>query len=277
MINIVETKRNNLCFIGDIHGAFNLIPYEMKRCGFQDTAWVFCGDIGIGFEKEQKYVQEFKKIEKTASQYFNECYFFRGNHDNPKLFTDCQFNTDSLKLIPDYTVIKTPSHNVLCIGGATSVDRVERKACKQHLMEKYRLYHRGCSDEEAIKNTSDGYWSDEQPYFDDEAFNQMKEQNIMIDIVATHTCPSFAFPSDKNGVHYWMRLDENLVTDLDNERKTMDDIYNRLLADGHPLDKWIYGHFHKHHSEVITEGEKNSILFLTLDMARSGFDIFDCR
>ena len=42
----------------------------------------------------------------------------------------------------------------------------------------------------------------------------------------------------------WMDYDPALGKDIDEERATMDKIYNRLIADGHSLSQWYYGHYH---------------------------------
>jgi hypothetical protein len=53
----------------------------------------------------------------------------------------------------------------------------------------------------------------------------------------------------------------------------MDDVYNKLKTDGHPLEKWFYGHYHYHNQEYI-----DGVQFVMLDMWRNGnFDIFDLR
>ena len=39
--------------------------------------------------------------------------------------------------------------------------------------------------------------------------------------------------------------DPQLLVDCDMERITMDRIYQTLKENGHPVDKWYYGHFHQ--------------------------------
>ena len=58
---------------------------------------------------------------------------------------------------------------------------------------------------------------------------------------------------------------------IDDERAVMDNIYNKLIADGHPLQKWFYGHYHYHNQEYI-----DGVQYIMLDMWRNGnFDIYD--
>ena len=272
MLNIIETNKVGVCFVGDIHGEFKSLQGLMKRTAFTDTIYIINGDIGFGFEKEEHYKNIFNKLGKTAAQFNCEFFFIRGNHDCKDYFDGKKINRKYFKAIPDYTVIKTPSHNILCIGGATSIDRTYRLTVYRENAMKYAIYH-NCSIDEAYVHCPKVFWPDEAAVYDDEALNELKTNNIQIDIVATHTCPSFAKPITKDGIQYYLANDPTLEEDIDAERKVMDDIYNKLKADGHPLEKWLYGHFHYHNQEYI-EG----VQFVMLDMWRNGnFDIYDLR
>jgi len=44
----------------------------------------------------------------------------------------------------------------------------------------------------------------------------------------------------------------------------MDQLWNRLRKDGHPLQTWCYGHYHYHHAE-----EVDGVNFRLLDMCRN--------
>lgn len=272
-MNVIETNKPNICFIGDMHGNFNSLQGLMKHTQFTNTVYVFCGDIGFGFEKPQHYTNIFNKLSKTAAQFNCEFIFIRGNHDDTSYFDGKKVNRKYFRAIPDYTIIQTPYHNVLCVGGAISIDRRGRLLQLRETALRYRLYHPGCSIEEAEKLCPQIYWPDEIPVYNDETLNEITASNIKIDVVATHTCPSFAQPISKDGVKSWMELDPELENDLNMERKVMDDIYNKLKEDGHPLSKWFYGHYHYHNQEYI-----DGVQFVMLDMWRNGnFDIFDLR
>ena len=271
-LNVIETYRPGVCFFGDMHGEFNSLQGMMKRTEFTDTTYIGLGDIGIGFEKPQHYTNVFNKLSRTASSFNCEFLLFRGNHDNKKYFDDKLINRKYFKTIPDYTVVKTPTHNILCVGGATSIDRTYRMAKWHENALRYAMYH-GCSEDEAERLCPQVYWPDEQPMYNEEALNELKTLGIEIDIVATHTCPSFAKPINKDGIQYWLKYDTKLNEDLDRERKVMDDVYNKLITDDHPISKWFYGHYHFHNQEFI-----NGVQFVMLDMWRNGnFDIFDLR
>lgn len=269
---IFHTKKTSLCFVGDIHGDLSGIQGLMKRTEFMDTAYIFCGDCGFGFNKPTYYTQVLNKVRKTAEQFNNECYFLRGNHDDPSYYDGKTINKDGFYAIPDYTVICTPSHNILCIGGAVSIDRTNRLGVYGKTVMDYMRYHK-CSVEIAEQNCQKVYWENELPYYDEAQLDQIKEEGIKIDVVATHTCPSFCYPTDKNGIEFWLDNDPKLYDDLFTERNEIDKIHDKLIADGHPITKWFYGHYHRHNREYI-----DGIEYVLLDMCRNNnFDLYDLR
>lgn len=270
VINIIKCNKPNICFIGDVHGELNALQGLMKKTGFTDTVYIICGDVGIGFHNKEYYSQTFNKLTKTASKFNCEFIFVRGNHDSKKWFDKQAINRKCFKTIPDYSVVQTPTHNILCVGGGTSIDRTYRKEEFRMSALKYSLYH-GCSLNEAEKRCPQIYWEDESCYYDSEQLSQLKLNNIQIDIVCTHTCPSFCGSRTKDSIKFWLEKDPNLEHDLDEERTIMDDIYKKLKEDGHLVSKWVYGHFHYHCNEHIDDTD-----FIMLDMCRYGnFDIYD--
>ena len=139
MLNIIETPRNGLCFVGDIHGEFKSIEGLMKHTDLYDTTYVFAGDCGFGFYKDDYYKYIFNKLRKTTHNYNNQCLFVAGNHDDRDYYINKKINIKYFKTIPDYTVIKTPNHNVLCVGGAISIDRSHRIPLQRENILKYQL------------------------------------------------------------------------------------------------------------------------------------------
>lgn len=265
--------------VGDIHGDFNAIAYNIKQYDMHNSTLIFCGDCGFGFNKQEYYRQEFKTIEKVCNERNCHCIFIRGNHDDPSYFNGyIELNTDHIHLIRDYTVIqfikisdRLPLHNVLCIGGGVSVDRSMRIATTEKKAKEYLKYHKGIDFNTAITACSQLYWSDERPYFNKDVLTHITENNIKIDCVCTHTCPSFCEPVNKDGIKSWLETDKTLEEDLNKERKVMDDVYNFLIENEHPLTSWYYGHYHFHSFFTI-----NEIKFYLLDMSWYGkFDMVE--
>lgn len=221
---------NSLAFCGDIHGEFETIVYKLNQ--YTNTVLVVCGDIGMGFYKDEYYLTLFKKLNLKLSKQNNYLLMFRGNHDDPDFFNGSFKTYRHIFLLPDYNLISVNQTNVLCIGGATSIDRT------------YRIHN----EQRGGKKT---YWGDaELPYFDAEKLDEIN-QNFpdAIHIVATHTVPSFAYPTTKQNITSWLKSDERLNETIDQERATMDKIFAKLQESQTNLSDWYYGHFHEHKLE----------------------------
>lgn len=54
IINISDTIKN-LYFVGDVHANYKLIIHKIQSFNIKDSVFIFCGDVGIGFEKLQYY------------------------------------------------------------------------------------------------------------------------------------------------------------------------------------------------------------------------------
>lgn len=274
--NLIKFNVESIYCIGDIHGNFNAIRGFIKQHNICNSLMVFCGDCGFGFESDEHYKQAiFPKLSKLLSQKNDYCVFIAGNHDDHSIFNSFKFNYKRIKAVPDYTVVNTYSdedytaltHSILCVGGATSIDRTLRLERHERNAIAYQRYH-NCSLDEAMKHIPRCYWEDEQPIYDEEKLKQLNIEETPIDIVCTHTAPSFCKPYTKIGLESWMKYDTNLEKDLDNERKVMDNIFHYLKTNGFPLSKWCYGHFHFHNVDYI-----NEVKFSLLDMDRySKFD-----
>lgn len=230
---------DSLYICGDIHGEFKSLVYEIKRKEIVNSIILVAGDCGIGFEKSGYYKQLYPKLSKTLIK--NKCLLLlmRGNHDDPKYFQQQLIDFPHMRAIPDYTVIQFKNHNILCVGGAISVDRRERL----NVMQSAKLKN---------KTIPTCYWEDEMVVFDESSFDELKSNNILIDTAVTHTAPSFCHPISKRGIEYWTLLDETLSNDIAQERATIDKIQKRLLADGHSVSNWFYGHFHSSNVEYIS-------------------------
>lgn len=219
---------------GDIHG--DITPLVYKCCtqyGMTDTLIVVAGDCGFGFEKLGYYEHVYKRCREKLSKANNWLVFIRGNHDNPAYFSKQPFKHQRWMTLKDYSVIKACGHTILCVGGATSIDRVLRM--------KSRQYHLPNPDDPFMPNV---YWANEIP-----EFNKAKLDNIdeicAIDTVITHTSPSFCELSSHFALEDWAMHDKDLMEDVKYEREVMDDIYNYLYTKNHPLRYWYYGHFHE--------------------------------
>ena len=120
-------------YLGDIHGNFNLINQYIKMYGIKDAHIIQVGDFGVGFntfEKEKRLLQMTHDV--LVKNNIMVC-AIRGNHDYKPYFDNDPFQFTNIKLVKDYTVLNLEGKNILCIGGAVSVDREWRYTKAQKL------------------------------------------------------------------------------------------------------------------------------------------------
>lgn len=231
MINNIRLEEiDNLLFCGDIHGEFPSIVYMLNQ--YENAVLIVCGDIGMGFHADDYYYTLFKTLNSKLSKHNNYLLLFRGNHDDPTFFNGSFKKYPQIHLIADYSVISVNQTNVLCVGGATSIDR------------KYRI-------ESELRTGKKSYWGDaELPYYDSEKLNIINRQFAKsIHLIASHTAPSFAYPTSKANIATWIAADEGLNQLLDKERAIMDQLFTNLQKFQPNITDWYYGHFHEHKLE----------------------------
>ena len=238
---IVPDSITDLYTIGDIHGAWNTILYQIKQYKISNSAFIFCGDFGLGFEKENYYKEQvIPKIHRVLKKFNCIWYIVRGNHDDPSYFSEQKINTKYIKCVPDYSIIQFQNKNILCIGGGISIDRIWRTHQDVKRYEQYAHYH-NCSIDIAQLSVPSSYWYNEQVMY--------KCVDEHIDIICSHTAPSFCYPFNKGPVVLqYAELDENLLQDLDEERKLLDKVYEDHKD---TLTHWYYGHFHSSNMQFI--------------------------
>ena len=148
----------------------------------------------------------------------------RGNHSDPYYFQGVnRISLSNFQLIEDYTVAEYDGKSIQFIGGAVSIDRTARK--------------------EGVS-----YWEDEAVELD-------RDKCKEVDILVTHTAPSWCFPQQFNEMVYgWARDDAYLLEDLTDERAIMDEIFKLCKPKLH-----LYGHFHSSWTEEIN-GCKHKLL-----------------
>lgn len=223
----MKTKKldgnKQLLFLGDNHGNWNDLLYEVESGNISDANIISVGDLGVGF-RPNRDLELYQSIDKLFKDSNINFYGIHGNHDNPSTFKgDNRICLNNFELIEDYSVFEYNSKLVQFIGGAISIDRTARKV--------------GIS-----------YWENEGVVFD-------KDKLQKVDILVTHTAPSWCFPQTFNEMVYgWAREDAYLIEDLIDERAVMDEIFKICQPSLH-----VYGHFHSSWSEEIN-GCKHRLL-----------------
>ena len=235
----------NIVICGDIHGAFSAVIFKMcVQCQMKDTLLIIAGDCGFGFEKPDYYDIIFNRNSSKLSKANNWIVMVRGNHDNPAYFNEERIAHERFRTVPDYSVVKACGHNILCIGGAISIDRYNR--------QKY-------DNRNSISQVA-SYWIDEVPVYNEFLLNEISKE-FKIDTVVTHTAPSFCEFFSKDVIADWAEWDPGLLADIDKERQIKDQIFYHLKSKGHPISHWYYGHFHRSWTM-----EREGVLFSMLDI-----------
>lgn len=175
------------------------------------------GDFGLS-DDESYNEKVLNELNKTLLEKNILLFVIRGNHDNPKYFTDLNFKAslkyENIYFKDDYTVLNIEEKNFLFIGGATSIDREIRLV--EGLM-----------------------------YFPEEAFvyQKLKESDFNgdLDYVITHTCPNFALVSRNEFAGHVI----GLKSEIYKEGLDLEQVYYDLLDLNQKPKKWFFGHFHK--------------------------------
>ena len=263
-------EAQSIVVCGDIHGEFNTLIYKMCiQYGMTDTLLIVAGDCGFGFEKQGYYENVFRHNSARLTKANNWIAMVRGNHDDPAYFDEERISHRRFRTIPDYSIVQACGHNILCVGGAVSIDRSFRKEhdSRNHSLSRHfsrlSIAQASLALRSAYRKGSSGtasYWPDEMPVFDEPKLSEIDRQ-FKIDSVITHTAPSFCELLSKAGLSGWAERDAELLTDCEKERETMDRLFEHLKAAGHLLSHWYYGHFHQSWNSGIDD-----ILFSMLDI-----------
>lgn len=209
-------KKDRLFFLGDLHGNWKLIKYYVKTYGITNAYIIQVGDFGIGFKKEAVDEEYLEFINSKLEQFNVTLLVIRGNHDDPKPFTNNK-KLSNIEFLPDYTIRNLCGKNILFVGGAVSVDRNHRRMNQL------------------------GWFEGEKFVLDEERLYGAKD----IDIVVTHSAPSFAFPIGFNQFVYdYAKEDDLLLKDMEVERNNLTKMYD-ILEMKNEISHWYYGHFHK--------------------------------
>lgn len=71
-INLPDTIKD-LYIVGDVHGEWNSVIHNIRQYKIKNSVFIFCGDVGIGFERLKHYtdhvIPELHKVLKSLMIY----------------------------------------------------------------------------------------------------------------------------------------------------------------------------------------------------------------
>lgn len=249
MKEYIVDKYDKIEVIGDIHGEISALIYSVKNNvgikktddDFTNSIIIIAGDCGLGFPSLKKDNKDLLKLNDEMKNINSIVFFIRGNHDDPDYFDGKTVDMSNLKAIPDYSIIRLKGTNVLCVGGAISIDRKWREK------EELRSYS---------KRTL--YWPEEGLMYDEEKLKEIKEKGIKVDIIITHTAPKCFYGSfnNENSLDSFYFYDFDLKADKEKEDEIAAKLYDYVIKNFNPK-LWIYGHFHKYNEKMV----KNTMTF----------------
>jgi predicted phosphodiesterase len=196
----------NLYIIGDSHGEWDTLFRKLDHLEIDNCDLLHVGDVGIGFKAPGKQNREIELINNSFKKRNIKFLAVRGNHDDPSYF-DGQINYSNFELLPDYTYREFNGEKFLFVGGAVSIDRIKR-----------------------VPNMS--WWKDEE-------FTLKPDLIKKVDVLITHSAPSWSGPFDKSGIASWCVKDSTLWDECVAERYAHD----KLIVECSPK-KHYCGHFH---------------------------------
>lgn len=218
----------NLIALGDIHCNLHCIHAFIRKYDIKDTIFLQVGDFCIN-----PSTKNLLKLQKALKATGNCLYINRGNHDNyfnhyPEDSTDEGKHSFKLNLIDpniikftkDYDIYNFNGYNFLFIGGAISIDRKSR-------------------------DLNQDYWSNEHVKQYECLDNILKDKINLIDVIISHTSPSYYAPYGFSGMCYkCFKDDPTLERELIREREylsNVSDLLNPYLI--------VNGHFHNDNKE----------------------------
>jgi len=221
-------------FLGDIHGNFAVIIDLCYYNKLYNCNIIQVGDFGIGFKSIHADKHNLGILNKVLQERNVHLYAIRGNHDNPSWFSDEVFNDTMSKfsnvtLVPDYSILNLGKHNIMCVGGAVSIDRIYRQ------------------------NNNLGYWPEEK-FETPKPWLLPSAEDCEISVVVTHNAPAYCTPTNFNNLVYsYATNDIHLLADLTEERLRISRLFELIREKGHQIQHHFYGHYHFSNTEFINE------------------------
>lgn len=215
---------NSLYICGDIHGNVEDLVWTLAiKNNLHDVSVIVVGDFGVGFGEPGSMKTTYNNIIDRLEKYNIELYTIRGNHDNPEWF-DGKHNFPRLTFLEDHKQIEICGKSIYPIGGATSIDRLDR--IKQNAEWEKRGSAKKC------------YWAGES------VVKKKDNLPVKVDILLSHEAPLTFEPVLVRNQGENLNIYEDILSD----RKYLDYVLGEIN-----IGKWFFGHYHKSYTGFIGE------------------------
>ncbi|MEO8614835.1 MAG: metallophosphoesterase [Luteolibacter sp.] len=211
--------------LGDHHGDYEGLFEKLQERQIRNATVIHVGDGEEGYPGWNMATAEAfnTRFAALGIEYLS----IRGNHSNPHVFVGSTM-LPNFKLLADYTRREINGQSWLFVGGAVSVNRIDRTAGKT-------------------------WWPEE-------AFEFRPELARPADVLVTHSGPSWIGPSCRNPfVDSYCCAEaefgrETLIQELRAERKAHENLFRAVKP-----RTWFFGHFHER-AEKTRSGCRTRIL-----------------
>lgn len=211
----MENLNQDVYIVGDTHGEWSNLLYHIDNLGLRDCCLLHVGDVGIGFKLPAEQQSDIFVLNNLFGERNIQFKAIFGNHDDQSYF-DGSVNLPYFELLPNYSYRNFNGEKFLFVGGGISIDR------------KYRIRH------DATRK--DGRFS----YWKNETFVLKPELVEEVDVLITHSGPTWIGPFEKSGIDYYCKDDETLWEECVKERED----HNKLIELAKPKKHYL-GHFHQ--------------------------------
>jgi hypothetical protein len=207
--------------LGDHHSNYDDLIRALLRRGLRQCRIIHVGDGEEGYPDSWDS-ETAEQLDNAFASLEIEYFSIRGNHSNPNIF-DGSVILPYFKLLPDYTRLEIDNETWLLVGGAISVNRLDR-----------------------IPNQT--WWVEEEMILDESRAQPS-------DVLVTHSGPSWTTPPYNELLRYYIESEAAIgTTSLRRELRDEAARHDRLFEIVHPR-RWYHGHHH--HSSEHQHGECN--------------------
>lgn len=188
-----------------------MLVKALAKRGLRDCRVIHVGDGEEGYPENWK-PEIPERLNADLAKLGIEYFSIRGNHSNPHVF-DGSMNLPNFKLLPDYTCLEIDGETWLFVGGAISIDRLDRKPGETWWIEEEMILRENFSGK--------------------------------ADVLVTHTGPSWTVPAVSNFLLECIHYEEQIGCDtLWQELRDEQTRHDRLFELVKPR-QWYHGHFHR--------------------------------